>query len=729
MKIKLKRLMAGLMLVCMLAVMGPFGQMVSWAANTRIAFSDPSVMVGNEVTVTMKITSDSALGKADVMLAYDSAALEFISGNGANGGAGALKLQDTTDAADQKSFSFTLKFKALKAGNTQISVTSQEIYDADSQIVTVDKQGGSTVKVTSPASSSKDAALKSLKISPGELTPEFSPEVDSYTASVDGSTADLVVNAVAANAGASVTLQGDKGLKAGENQVVVNVTAEDGQTVKNYTIVVTKAEGGETTPGGSSGADVSAEFGDAAVTVNGTEYKVAASFDESALPEGFEASTYDYKGTEVMAGKGLEKDLTLLYLQDAGGNGGFYIYNAEADSWSQFVSVETSSKAIVIVPLDAGITVPEGFEERQIDIDGIRVTGWVPKSEGDPQYCLFYAMNWNGEKNFYRYDLTEKTIQRYYASGVSMDSYNKMKEDYNSLVRDYNLQRYILIGVGVLAFILLIVIIVLLKRGGNGSDGGFREERRGRDEEPEGFFTEPESQAGRVRRYSRDEFEGEVPLKAQEEPEDDDFEMEDSLDDMEKKLSAHLAEEIERDTAGPQRTAREQTPVRQQPNAAPRVTQEPGQAVRPQQESHAGRPQANAAQAGRVPQANAGQAGRPQANVGQTGRPQANVAQAGRAPQANAGQAGRPQANAGQTGRPQANAVQAGRPQQNAGEEGRTQQNASKTGGLQAKPGQSGRPQPNASHAGRPQPSRPDPAVRYPEMEDEDDFEFMDLDD
>ncbi len=509
--------------------------------------------------------------------------------------------------------------------------------------------------------------------------------MDSYTASVDGSTADLVVNAVAANAGASVTLQGDKGLKAGENQVVVNVTAEDGQTVKNYTIVVTKAEGGETTPGGSSGADVSAEFGDAAVTVNGTEYKVAASFDESALPEGFEASTYDYKGTEVMAGKGLEKDLTLLYLQDAGGNGGFYIYNAEADSWSQFVSVETSSKAIVIVPLDAGITVPEGFEERQIDIDGIRVTGWVPKSEGDPQYCLFYAMNWNGEKNFYRYDLTEKTIQRYYASGVSMDSYNKMKEDYNSLVRDYNLQRYILIGVGVLAFILLIVIIVLLKRGGNGSDGGFREARRGRDEEPEGFFTEPESQAGRVRRYS-----------------DDDFEMEDSLDDMEKKLSAHLAEEIERDTAGPQRTAREQTPGRPQPNAAPRVPQKPGQAVRPQQESHAGRPQANAAQAGRAPQ-NAGQAGRPQANAGQAGRPQANAGQTGR-PQQNAGEEGRPQTNVSQPGRPQPAARQAVRPQSNAS-------------------------QPKVNHPDRPQQSRPDPAVRYPEIEDEDDFEFMDLDD
>lgn len=53
--------------------------------------------------------------------------------------------------------------------------------------------------------------------------------MENYTASVEGNTVDLVVNAVAANAGASVRLQGDKGLKAGENQVVVNVTAEDGR--------------------------------------------------------------------------------------------------------------------------------------------------------------------------------------------------------------------------------------------------------------------------------------------------------------------------------------------------------------------------------------------------------------------------------------------------------------------------------------------------------------------
>ncbi len=68
-----------------------------------------------------------------------------------------------------------------------------------------------------------------------------------------------------------------------------------------------------------------------------------------------------------------------------------------------------------------------------------------------------------------------------------------------------------------------------------------------------------------------------MPLKATGRTGRYDFEMEDSLDDMEKEaVGPSGGKQPER--PGPQRTAREQTPVRQ-PNAAPRVTQEPGQAV------------------------------------------------------------------------------------------------------------------------------------------------------
>lgn len=563
---KLKKLIVSVMAVCMIAVVVPLGQMVSWASNTKIAFSDPSVMVGNEVTVTMKVTSDTPLGTAEIMLAYDPGILEFVSGSNANGGAGAIKVLGTMESADQKSFNFTLKFKTLQAGNAQINVTSQEIYDVNSQLLPVSRQGSSTVKVTSPATYSKDATLKSLKISPGTLTPAFSASVDQYTAEVDANTTDLVVNAVAANAGAHVTLQGEKGLKAGENQVVVKVTAEDGQTVKNYTIKVTKPEGGDTVaPTNENGETKEAEFGSTKVTVNGTEYSIATSFDESTLPEGFESSTYSYKGTEVLAGKGLEKDLLLLYLKDAGGNGGFFIYNEGADSWSQFVQVETSSKVIVVIPIDSDAQIPQGFKERQVDIDGVRVTGWVAETEAEPEYCVFYAMNWDGEKGFYRYDLKEKTIQRYFATGVSGDEYTKLTQTYNSLTKDYRIQFYLLIAVSVVALLLLVVVILLLRKGKGSGRNGLQAEDTGGEGTPASedlkYYSEPEEElpSSRIKRYSREEFDKvspEImpeykesertmdrpePLSA-EEPEDDDFIVESSLEDIERNLASHVAE-------------------------------------------------------------------------------------------------------------------------------------------------------------------------------------------
>ncbi len=562
---KLKKLIASLMLACMIATAGgPFGQMVSWAADAKIAFSDPSVMVGNEVTVTMKVTSDTALGTAEIMLSYDPSVLEFVSGTSANGGAGAIKVLGTMESSDQKNFDFQLKFKTLQAGNAQVNVTSQEIYDINSQAISVSKQGSSTVKVTSPATYSKDATLKSLKISPGTLSPGFSPEVESYTAQVDGNTADLVVNAVAANAGARVALQGEKGLKAGENQVVVKVTAEDGQTVRNYTIQVTKGEG-ENTEAGSQGSGETAEasFGEATAVIDGTVYNVASSFEEASLPEGFEAGTYQYKGNEVMSGRGLEKELLLLYLKDSEGNGGFYIYNEGVDSWSRFVQVETTSKAIVIIPIDEEAAIPEGFQERPVDIDGVRVTGWVAVTEAEPQYCLFYAMNWNGEKYFYRYDLSEKTVQRYFASGVSYEKHQELANTYDSLVKDYRIQFYILIGVGLVALILFAVLVMMMKKG-NGPGSGLPDKNRVKPDDDGEFRDEnfrektEDASPSRVRRYTREEFENK-PSEDEEEfedtisedqrgyksaPSDDaEFLQEVSLEEMEQDLSSYEIEE------------------------------------------------------------------------------------------------------------------------------------------------------------------------------------------
>ena len=64
----------------------------SLCSKCKNRFSDPSATVGGKIKVNMKITSSSNLANADVMLAYDSSALEFVSGTNADGGAGAVRV-------------------------------------------------------------------------------------------------------------------------------------------------------------------------------------------------------------------------------------------------------------------------------------------------------------------------------------------------------------------------------------------------------------------------------------------------------------------------------------------------------------------------------------------------------------------------------------------------------------------------------------------------------------
>ena len=74
------------------------------AFAARIAFSDPTGNVGDEIAVTMKITStgNETINSSDVMLSYDSSALEFLSGTGATGGAGSIRVGGSADSQDSK---------------------------------------------------------------------------------------------------------------------------------------------------------------------------------------------------------------------------------------------------------------------------------------------------------------------------------------------------------------------------------------------------------------------------------------------------------------------------------------------------------------------------------------------------------------------------------------------------------------------------------------------------
>ena len=437
---RIRNVLAGMMLAAVMTIAAVFP-----AFAARIAFSDPSVTAGDEFSVTMKITGSNGetIGSADVMLSYDSTALEFVSGTGAEGGAGSVRVTGTAENAGNTELAFELRFRSLKAGTSQITISTQEVYDQDSQLVTIDREGNSTVTAASRSTDSGDATLSDLQISPGNLSPSFSPDVENYTATVGGDVERVAVSAPPANSSASVEISGYEGLQIGENTVVCTVTAQDGQTVKTYTIQVTKVEG----------------------TVDGT-----------AVPE-------------------------------------------------EAVELKTPERVITVLPVEADLEIPEGFESCTVSIDGRDVEGFVWAAEEEPQYCVFYAMNENGETGFYRYDLTEKTLQRYFTdpAGVqSNEQYASLAAEYNSLLKDYNMRFWIIIGLIALSVILLIVVIALVATRGPKDDfferDGDRQTypERAASQHRQGAEKEKGRRISREERYMKD-LEAEEEEAAQEE--------------------------------------------------------------------------------------------------------------------------------------------------------------------------------------------------------------------
>jgi hypothetical protein len=107
---------------------------------------------------------------------------------------------------------------------------------------------------------SANADLSSLVLSLGTLSPSFSPAVTVYSVSVADSVSSVTVTPTAADAGASITVQGlgvVSGLPSGsitlvlgDNSITVVVTAVNGTTTKTYTTIVTRGilYGWELTP-------------------------------------------------------------------------------------------------------------------------------------------------------------------------------------------------------------------------------------------------------------------------------------------------------------------------------------------------------------------------------------------------------------------------------------------------------------------------------------------------
>jgi alpha-tubulin suppressor-like RCC1 family protein/phosphodiesterase/alkaline phosphatase D-like protein len=116
--------------------------------------------------------------------------------------------------------------------------------------VVVTSTAGVTAGEDGTFTTSTAANLAGLTVSEGTLMPRFSPTRTSYAVTVPNATTSLTLNSMAADAAATVqingqavavgTASGSVSLNVGNNPVTVAVTAADGNNTLTYTVIVTR---------------------------------------------------------------------------------------------------------------------------------------------------------------------------------------------------------------------------------------------------------------------------------------------------------------------------------------------------------------------------------------------------------------------------------------------------------------------------------------------------------
>ncbi len=167
----LKRAGVLLFAAFLFAAVLPGMRMKALAANASISFSDPTTEAGKEFSVNVKVSNpDGTLGTADLMLNYDATSIEFLEGESASGGAGSVRIVESMDNVNTKTFTTQVKFRALTPCTTTITVADFEVYDADARMVTVDHVGTSSIKIggTAPVTTESPAETETEPEETGE---------------------------------------------------------------------------------------------------------------------------------------------------------------------------------------------------------------------------------------------------------------------------------------------------------------------------------------------------------------------------------------------------------------------------------------------------------------------------------------------------------------------------------------------------------------------------------
>lgn len=414
-----------------------------FAASGKINVSGTStVVVGNNVTVTVTLSSSTLIGSWEMSLNYDKNYLQLRSATSESNG---IRMAAST-ATGVKSKSYTFTFKTLKKGSTSVSVGGYLAYAyADLSEISLSSNSKKINIITQAeleASYSKNNNLASLGVEGFTLTPEFNANTLEYSVTVPEDTKNVNLTGTVQDKKASITGIGVQQVNQGNNKFLVTVKAENGSE-KTYTINV----------------DVKDE-NPIEVTVGDKKYTVVKIKENLPIASLYNEYSIKINEFDIPAYKNDYTGLVLVGLKDTEGNISLFIYDDENNSYKEYSELKSSQ--ITIYPLKPEENI-EGYKKGNVKIQDIDVEGFYLNEDSD--FFVIYGVNVEtGDKGFYMYDKKMQTLIKY-------------NDELSSLLSEkIKLYTYIIIGFISLFVVMLIIIIVLVCKKG-------KKKKRGKDKE------------------------------------------------------------------------------------------------------------------------------------------------------------------------------------------------------------------------------------------------------
>ncbi len=237
-----------LLLVVLTALCFPLT--ASAVGSGSITLPSADVSVGDEFTVNIDFTADSAIGTVQAQLSYSEEDMEFVGSDFAFGGGGLLNIQGFP-GTDTDEFSVELKFKALRGGSSTLSLSNGSIMSMDGISLgsSLSDSAEITLGVSDSTASADDssmpdtpqpsgAQLSSLTVTAGELRPAFSPGIYNYTVTVSEDTEYIETEGVLENPLDGIWYEGSNYLGYGHTPLTITVTSADGSVENVYSIDV-----------------------------------------------------------------------------------------------------------------------------------------------------------------------------------------------------------------------------------------------------------------------------------------------------------------------------------------------------------------------------------------------------------------------------------------------------------------------------------------------------------